>query len=95
MTNNDAPPRFDEEMKAEDFAAWRRAVGLSFPWAAHHLGVSSRQASRYEAGLSPIKRPIAILCASLYERAVVKGETIEGQGTFRKSGRPWPKKNKR
>lgn len=52
-------------MKAEEFKAWRERMGLKKIEAAEALGISRNMPQRYEDGLAPIPRYIALACAAV------------------------------
>ena len=71
-------------MTRRQFAAWRERVGLSYRWAAHHLGVSRRTVINWECGNPQVGRQadhlpaeVAARCAELEARP-----QLEGRGTW-------------
>lgn len=52
-------------MTPETFRAWRKRLGLRQRQAAEALGVTREQVSRYERGVHPISRTVALACAAV------------------------------
>lgn len=52
-------------LTADDFARWRKLMGLSKVKAAEALGLSRNMPRRYEDGSAPIPLYIALACAAL------------------------------
>lgn len=52
-------------MTADDFARWRKMMGLSKKDSAEALGISRNQPAKYESGEAEVPRHIALACAAL------------------------------
>ena len=52
-------------MTPAEFRTWRELIGLNRVQAAEALELGRNQPQRYEAGIAPIPRHVALACAAL------------------------------
>lgn len=52
-------------MTAAGFTAWRQLMNLNRTQAAEALGLSRNMPAKYEAGIAPVPRYVALACAAL------------------------------
>lgn len=52
-------------MTSAGFTAWRKLMNLNRTQAAEALGLSRNMPAKYEAGIAPVPRYVALACAAL------------------------------